>query len=490
MDVQRDSEEVARAFGPYRLHPGKRLLLRGTQPVRIGSRAFELLLILVESPGKTVGKRELMARVWPTTVVEEGALRVHVAALRKLLGGGRGRGRYIESVTGQGYRFVASVTSPGDAAPHPDSVRVTADADLHKLPLPLTRAIGRANIVSTLTSRLAHRRLVTIVGPGGVGKTTVAIESANQLRDVYPDGVRFVELAPIAAPSALPTAVAAALALEGGSMDALANIEEHLRHKRVLLLVDNCEHLVDEVVLLAERLLRRLPGLRILATSREPLRAAGESVLRLPPLELPSSREPLTAAEAVRFPAIQLFCERATASVHTFELRDADVPVVMEICRRLDCLPLAIELAAARVSQLGVRGVCASLDDWLGLSTRGQRPALSRHRSLRATFDWSYGILSPAEQVALCRLAALGKKFDIDTATEVISLPNPLTLLADLAAKSFLCVHLDGDRVLYEMLDTVRGYALEKLDSSRDDLELDDAHDPPVRGQYYWSAVQ
>jgi predicted ATPase len=325
---------------------------------------------------------------------------------------------------------------------------------------------------------------VTIVGPGGVGKTTVAIESANQLQGVYPDGVRFVELAPIAAPSALPTAVAAALVLEGGSTDALANIEEHLRHKRVLLLVDNCEHMVDEVALLAERLLRRLPGLRILATSREPLRAAGESVLRLPPLELPPPHEPLTAAAAVRFPAIQLFCERATASLHTFELRDADVPVVMEICRRLDCLPLAIELAAARVSLLGVRGLCACLDDWLGLSTKGQRPALSRHRNLRATFDWSYAILSPAEQLALCRLAVLGKKFDIDAATEVISLPNPLTLLADLAAKSFLSVHLDGDRVLYEMLDTVRGYALEKLDSSRDDLEPD-AHDPPVRGQYY-----
>jgi len=468
MDVQRDSEEVERAFGPYRLLPGKRLLLRGTEPVRIGSRALEILLILVENSGKTVGKSELMTRVWPTMVVEEGALRVHVAALRKLLGGGHGRGRYIESVTGQGYRFVASVTSPGDAAQHPDFTQAAADVGPHKLPVPLTRAIGRANIVSTLTSRLAHRRLVTIVGPGGVGKTTVAIELANQLRGGYPDGVRFVELGPIDAPSALPAAVAAALALDVRSTDALADIETHLQHKRVLLLLDTCEHMVDEAALLAERLLRGLPGLRILATSREPLRAAGESVLRLGPLELPTPHEPLTAAEAVRFSAIQLFCERATASLHTFELRDADVPVVMEICRRLDCLPLAIELAAARVSLLGVRDLCACLDDRLGLPARGQRAALSRHRNLRATFDWSYAILSPAEQMALCRLAALGKKFDSDTAAGAISLPSPLTLLADLAAKSFLCVHLDGDSVLYEMLHTARAYALEKLDSTRD----------------------
>jgi predicted ATPase len=240
-----------------------------------------------------------------------------------------------------------------------------------------SHAPSAANIVNTLASRLAYRRLVTIVGPGGVGKTTVAIDSANQLRDVYPDGVRFVELAPIAAPSALPAAVAAALALDVRSTDALADVEEHLRHKRVLLLIDNCEHLVDEAALLAERLLRGLPGLRILATSREPLRAAGESVLRLPPLELPPPHERLTAAEAVRFPAIELFCERATASLHTFELRDADVFVVMEICRRLDCLPLAIELAVARVSQLGIHGLRACLDDWLGLPTTGQQAALS-----------------------------------------------------------------------------------------------------------------
>jgi DNA-binding winged helix-turn-helix (wHTH) protein len=364
MDAQIDSREAARVFGPYRLLLRRRVLLRGTEPVRIGSRALEILVTLVESAGRIVGKGELMARVWSKTVVEEGTLRVHVAVLRKILGGGQPDLCYIESVMGHGYRFVAPVTSAVEDQCS-DAAQAPAATDLHNLPVPSVAAIGRTTAVCTLTVQLAQRRLVTVVGPAGVGKTTVAIATANQLRPAYPDGFRFLDLAPIAAPALLT--------------GALPDLEERLRHKRMLLLLDNCEHVGEAAASLAQGLLRRLPGLQILATSREPLQAANELVLRLAPLELPPQGAPLTAAEALQFPAIQLFCERACSDLHRFELRDADVPVVTDICRRLEGLPLAIGLAAARVGLLGVHGLRACFD-----LTRDTPPAACQVSDRRA----------------------------------------------------------------------------------------------------------
>src|SRR6266850_2104970 len=305
------------AFGPFRLYPAQRVLFRAGTPLRLGGRALEILLLLVERAGKIVKKRELMARLWPDTIVEEGTLRVHIAALRKALADGQAGVRYVENVTGQGYRFVAPLTRVDEAPPAPVAQAPGADHS-HNIPIALTRMVGRAPVVATLATRLPHERFVTIVGPGGIGKTTVALATADRLHNSYLHGVGFVDLASITDPLLISGTVASALGLATVSRDPLPNIIEFLKHKQMLIVLDNCEHVIEAGALLAERLLAGAPGVHVIATSRESLRAKGEWVLRLAPLELPPPAAPLTAAEALGFPAIQLFAERAMASLHTF----------------------------------------------------------------------------------------------------------------------------------------------------------------------------
>jgi predicted ATPase/DNA-binding winged helix-turn-helix (wHTH) protein len=468
------------AFGPFRLYPEQRVLLRAKTPLSLGSRAQEILLVLVERAGEIVKKSELMARVWPNTIVEEGSLRVHIAALRKALGDGQAGMRYVENVTGHGYRFIAPLKRVDEAQPSPVAQARAAEHS-YKNPIPLTRMIGRAPVVATLASRLPRRRFVTIVGPGGIGKTTVAMAAADRLHDSYPHGVCFVDLASIVDPVLISGTVASALGLASVSQDPLLNVIECLKHKQMLLVLDNCEHVIDAAALLAEKLVTGAPGVHMIATSRESLRARSEWVLRLAPLELPPPGAVLTAAEALGFSAIQLFAERAMASLNTFALNDADVPTVADICRRLDGLPLAIELAAARVDLFGIRTLAARLDDRLGLLTRGCRTAVPRHQTLRATLDWSYEILPRFEQVALRRLAVFAGAFDTRSAGAVIVddeidaavVPDVLT---DLAAKSLLAVHVAGEQVLYRLLETSRAYALEKLEVSRESAEIKRRH--------------
>ena len=451
-------------FGPFTLDIHNRVIGRAGVPLRLGSRAKEILTTLLEHPGETVGKRELMARVWPQKVVDEGTLRVHISALRRALGGNRGS-HYIENVTGHGYRFVAPVT-PGAAAEQVSSI-----------PCPLLPLIGRDDSVSTLTARLPNRRLVTVVGPGGVGKTAVALASADRMRDSYPDGVSLVDLAGIADPLSIGQRVAAALAIPADSHDVVSNIIQDLGTRRTLVVLDSCERVVDAAAVIAEDMLGGVPHLNVIATSREPLRAKGESVLRLDPLEFPTTATALTAERALRFPAIQLFAERAATSLNDFELHDTDVAAVVDICRRLDGLPLAIELAAARINLLGVRGLAARLSDGLGLLTRGYRTAVPRHHSLRATLAWGYEILSPMEQIALRRLALFTTPFDLASATEmviddVIDDADVLDILANLTAKSFLKADAAGEQILYRHFETSRAFALEKLACSQDITEI------------------
>src|SRR5882757_7233427 len=306
------------ALGPFRLYPDQRVLLRADTPLPLGSRAREILLLLVERAGEIVKKSELMARVWPDTIVEEGSLRVHIAALRKALGDGQAGVRYVENVTGHGYRFIAPLTHV-DAAP-PASVAQARGADhSHNIPIPLTRMIGRAPVVATLASRLPYRRFVTIVGPGGVGKTTVAMAAADHLHDSYPHGICFVDLASVADPLLISGTVASALGLTTVSQDPLPSIVEFLKLKQMLIVLDNCEHVIEAAAHLAEKLLAGAPSVHLIATSRESLRARSEWVLRLAPLELPPPGAVLTAAEALGFSAIQVFVERTMASLSTFE---------------------------------------------------------------------------------------------------------------------------------------------------------------------------
>ena len=469
------------AFGPFRFFREQRVLLRADTPVSLGSRAREILCVLVERAGSIVKKQELMTRVWPDVIVEEGTLRVHIAALRKALKDDGQEGmRYVENVTGHGYRFVAPLRGVGDVPPAPIEPAHAADHS-NNIPVPPTRMIGRTSVLAKLTRDLPQRRFVTIVGPGGIGKTTVAIAVADHLHTSYPQGVRFVDLASIADPLLVPGTVASALGLTSCSHASLPNILEFLKHRKMLIVLDNCEHIVEAAALLAERLRRDAPSVSVIATSRESLRAKGEWVFRLAPLELPPAGAVLTGVEALGFSAIELFTERARASLDTFELTDADVPTVARICRKLDGVPLAIELAAARVDLFGVGGLVSRLDDRLGLLTVGRRTAVARHQTLRAMLDWSHEILSRAEQVALRRLAVFAGLFDTSSATvmvvdDEINATDVPHVLAELALKSLLSVQLTGEEILYRLLDATRAYALEKLEESRESAEIRRRH--------------
>ena len=280
--------------------------------------------------------------------------------------------------------------------------------------------IGRDDAVAALVARLSRQRLVTIVGAGGIGKTTVALAVAERMMASYEHGVWLVDLAPLGDPRLVPSAVATVLGLEIRTEDPLAALVAALRDNRMLLLLDNCEHVIDAAAGLAAALLSGAPGVSILATSREPLGVAGEREYRLASLGIPQASSRLTAAEAAAFPAVQLFVERVSAIVEDFALTDANAPAVVEICRRLDGLPLAIEFAAPRVEVLGVEGLAARLDDSLQLLGARRRTTMPRHRTMRAVVDWSYGLLSEDEQPFFRALGIFAGGFTVEAAAAVV----------------------------------------------------------------------
>ena len=466
-------------FGPFRLDPVQRVLRDGDKALRLGSRAFEILLMLAERAGEVVSKNELIARVWPGSIVQDATLRVHIAALRKALGDGDSGIRYVENFSGRGYRFVAHVIRRQETAASGTPAFATTWAD--NVLAPLTRIEGRAQVIGKLAARIPQRRLVTICGPGGMGKTTVAMAVADELSCAYEHGVRFVDLALLTDPQLVAPTLASTLGLATLAEDPMPGILAFLRDKSMLILLDNCEHLVEAATSLAEKVLQGAPNVHLLATSREPLRAESEYVHRLAPLESPEPSGTLSRADALAFPAIRLFVERAIASLDTFELHDADILFVTQICHELDGNPLAIELAAARVELLGVRGLAARLDDCLQLLTKGRRTALPRHRTLRATLDWSHGLLSASEQITLRRLALFPGSFDMESASAVaaderIHAVDVFDNVTNLVAKSLLTSDATGEQVRYRLLDTTRVFALEKLRNSNELAEIKGRH--------------
>ena len=356
--------------------------------------------MLVERAGELVTKEELVARVWPDTVVDESNLRAQMAALRKALGDGRDGARYVATVPGRGYRFVAPVARSTEPV-----TRGELGAGAQELPVRLVRTVGRAEVVAAIGSRLQRRRFLTIVGPAGIGKTTVALAVAEALSASYEHGAAYLDLAASSDARLAPSALAAALGLASISEDPVPGVIAHLRDRQMLLVLDSCEHVVEAAAVMAEQILKGAPGIHLLATSREPLRAEGESVHRLAPREVPLPSSELTAAEALTFSAVELFVERAAAGLDGFALTDANAPLVAEICSRLDGIALAIELVAGRVDALGVAGVAARLDDRFRLLTSGRRTALPRHQTLSAALDWSYEFLPEEERALLRRLA-------------------------------------------------------------------------------------
>jgi predicted ATPase/DNA-binding winged helix-turn-helix (wHTH) protein len=458
--------ELTYTFGAYRLVPKERKLLLANEPIHIGSRAFAILVALVERAGTIVSADELMRLVWPGITVDDANLRVQLGSLRKALARGEGGRHAIETVPLRGYCFVLPVVKSKAGAASPAS----AVAE-HNLPSSLTPTVGRGDAIELLSKSLGSHRLVTIIGPGGIGKTTVALAVARRSLALFAHGARFVDFSSLSEPQLVASALASALGISVLSQDQFAGLVAHLRGKSMLILLDTCEHVVDSAAALAETLLAELPDIRILATSREALRARGEWVHRLPSLSLPPITERLTAAEALAFPSVELFVQQATANLNQFELNDADAPVVAAICRRLDGIPLAIEFAAARVDELGLREIAARLNDRFSVLTRGRRTALPRHQTLGATLSWSYDLLRPDEQAMLRRLAVFRGRF---SAAAVVAVAEgdaggrreAMDALSNLFVKSLLTVHMDGEIVLYRMLDTTRAFAAEKLAES------------------------
>ncbi|HEY3256835.1 MAG TPA: winged helix-turn-helix domain-containing protein [Polyangiaceae bacterium] len=455
-------------FGTFRLVPAQHALFDGNRLVRLGNRALDILITLVQRAGELVTKEELLSSVWADAAVEEGNLRVHVAALRKVLGDGQAGARYIGNVPGQGYRFMARVEY--DRLPAA-SVAMPAPGAAQALPAPLVRMVGRDDTARAISEQLIQHRLVSIVAPGGMGKTTVATAVAEQFATSQEHGARFVDLATLAGAQVLPAALASVLSLPATHEARVAQIYEHLSDKRLLLVFDNCEHLVDAAATLVEGILKAAPGVRVLVTSREPLGAQGEWISRLPALKIPSSNDSLSAAAALEHSAVQLFVERAMASADSFELSDEDAPVVADICRRLDGNPLAIELAASRAAVFGVNDLASRLDAQFSLLMKGHRSALPRHRTLSATLDWSCETLSASEHIVLRRLAPFRASFSLESAVAIVTGGEiddncALDAVIGLTSKSLLMADASGDEVRYRLLEITREYAANKLSAS------------------------
>jgi predicted ATPase/DNA-binding winged helix-turn-helix (wHTH) protein len=436
-------------FGAARLDLARRRLLIDEVPARLGARAFDVLVALVERRDRAVAKNELFELVWPGVIVEENNLQVHISALRKLLGP-----QTIATVPGRGYRFTATVASSPDdaAAPAPT---VASKAAAHAEPL-----YGRAEDLRAVGDLLRQHALVSIVGAGGIGKTRLAQALAVAAREQFAGGIWWVELSQLSDGAAVPAAVGKALGTSGGDdRPVLQTVGALLRHGRSLLVLDNCEHVLDVAAESVRALLADVADLRVMVTSQEPLRLPEEHVYRLSGLATDSATE--TPA------AIALFVARARAADPRLLITSAQLATIADICRRLDGMPLAIELAAARVRLLGIDGLRARLDERFNVLTGGTRSVLRRHQTLRATLEWSHQLLSAEERAVFRRLGVFVGGFSLELAQAVatdegLDRWTVLDLLGHLVDKS-LVVADAGEAPRYRLLETTRAFALEQL---------------------------
>jgi predicted ATPase/DNA-binding winged helix-turn-helix (wHTH) protein len=450
-----------RAFGPFALSPGERLLTRDGEAVEIGGRSLDLLIVLTDQPGRVLSKRDLLKQVWSDVVVEDGSLRFHMAGLRKLLGDGRDGARYISTQIGVGYAFVAGVERQGGHA-----VVVEQPAVLNLPPrLPL---IGRVRDVALLQERVPHTPLFAIVGPGGAGKTSLAIEVGHVLSEAFAGQIAFVDLSMLENAALVPAMIAGAMGIAVQGEDPLAVILGHLRDRPFLLLLDNCEHVIEQVAHLVERIVEHAPQARILATSREPLRVRGEHVHRLDALAYPEDASDLTLEEILAFPAVQLLCERACAADTALTIDVEAARLIAQMCHRLDGMALPIELAAVRVASHGIHATARQLGERFSLGWAGRRTAQPRQQTLQAMLDWSYDLLSPDERTVLERLSVFVGPFSVDAALDVVADADlgsdaVAAALDDLTARSMLSPDRARGTGTYRLLEMTRAYARQKL---------------------------
>ncbi|MBR1153988.1 winged helix-turn-helix domain-containing protein [Bradyrhizobium sp. JYMT SZCCT0428] len=451
------------SFGPFELSIGNRLLTSGTKVVPLGGRAMDILIVLVEQASKVVSRRTLIERVWPKRGAGDVSLRVHISALRKALAQNDPTRRYVANVPGRGYSFVVPLMS--------FSVE-TSETDLasrSRLPARLARMVGRKDVIDAIQAKLAAQKFVTIVGPGGIGKTSVAVAVAHEMRSIFDGRVRFVDLSTLGDTSLVAPAVASSFGLAIQTNDVVPALIDHLLEAPTLLVLDSCEHLIDGASALAEKLFCRVPTLHLLATTRETLRIEGENVHELAALSCPPDDQGISASRALEYPAVQLLVERVRAMRGQFELVDADAPIAAGICRRLDGIALAIELAACRVDIYGLGKTASLLDDHLNLTWAGRRTAAARHQTLNATLEWSYDLLDERERLVLSRLSVFSGGFTFEAAIAVVADDKADEARAsdcvwELRSKSLIAAY--GQESRLRLLDTTRAFALQRLAKS------------------------
>jgi predicted ATPase/DNA-binding winged helix-turn-helix (wHTH) protein len=443
-----------------------RTLWQDGEVLHLGSRAFEILAVIASAGGRLVTKDELMNAVWPETIVEENNIQVHLSALRKILGPDRD---LILTVPGRGYQLTQrqKQSLPGQSGSHAPTGR--------PLPLPKTRLVGRDAAVKQIRAMLEQTHVLTLVGAGGIGKTSLAIETARRAVADFPDSVCLVELTALNSHEAVLAAIVkgCGLPVEGAPLS-IARIASALAGKRLLLL-DNAEHVVGHVAQIVESLIAANALLRVLVTSREPLRIMPEAVFRVDPLDVPPPHA--TDAEILQRSAVKLFLMRANSLQGQVGADSLAIQLVGEICRRLDGIPLALELAAARAVALGVEGVYRRLDDPMALLGGGYRTALPRHQTLRATFDWSFSFLKANTQLLFRRLAVFSGDFTFEAMCAVVcdaqlTVGSAISGISELVAKSLINIEFDGAVARYRLYESTRAYALEKLQAEGETHEI------------------
>ncbi|MDE3738804.1 winged helix-turn-helix domain-containing protein [Pseudomonas resinovorans] len=470
------------AFGSFRLYPGIRVLHKDGVEVPLGSRAFDILTALVEGNGRVLTHRELTTLAWPGLIVEDSNVRVQVANIRRALACDQHKTRYIASVAGRGYCFVAAVvrieaTEPSTPAVpeassvaavlHPLRTDQTPQA-LPSLPMPLKSAVGREDCVTELSQVVLDRRLVTVVGAAGAGKTTLAVLVAHDLLGAFDGAIHFVDLSALECGEMVAEAVAAAVGYHASGADILPGLLEVLSTTRTLIVLDNCEHLIAAVAALCLQIVDGTGSVSFLNTSREAFRVNDEFIYLLRPLASPPNTGRLTAKQALVWPAVQLFMERAREGGARNDLRDEDAPTVAALCRRLDGNPHAIGLVASRVGTYGVQGVADLLANQFALHWQGRRDACPRQQTVETMIDWSHNLLVERDRQVLYRLSVFWGVFTLDAAVAVaadreIDAIQVGEAVSDLVDKSLVAIARVSGALQFRLFETTRAYAASRL---------------------------
>jgi predicted ATPase/DNA-binding winged helix-turn-helix (wHTH) protein len=477
-------------FGEFEVDVAAYSLQRGAHRLHLARQPMDLLLLLLERRHELVSHDDIARRLWGPDVFTdlEAGIRTAILKIRRVLSDTSEAPQFLETVPGKGYRLIATVDVMDGSllrAPRAGMVKSEPHSDTrhHNLPAQRTSFVGRRKELLELRDVLASSRALSLTGAGGVGKTQLALQLAREFMNDFPDGVWLVDLAPLSLPDLVEQTIATVLGVRDGPQRSTREaLLDKLRDRYLLLILDTCEHLIVPCAELVEVLLREAPRLRILATSREALGVSGETVWRVPSLSLPEPGAPSSLDALVQSDATLLFIERAHAADPTFTHTVDNADVLVSICRRLDGIPLAIELAAARVVVLSPEQIAARLQDRFRLLTGGTRTAVARQRTLEATVDWSYQLLSDPERQLLSHLSVFPSSWMIEAAEHVcegdgINQHDVLDLSSRLIDKSLLMPDGDfaGER-RYRLLETIRQYARERLMQAEAAARLRERH--------------